>query len=62
MRWVMMFGKTDSRRTQYLTMKNSVFQNELNTIHLMGKFVEQEQLLTTYEQLISEWLLKDNAG
>lgn len=43
-------------------MKNSVFQNELNTIHLMGKFVEQEQLLTTYEQLISEWLLKDNAG
>ncbi|WP_203638516.1 hypothetical protein [Levilactobacillus wangkuiensis] len=55
-RWLMLAGKSDTQRTCQLTVQNPVFQKEMNSINLLGKFVEQEQLIQTYEALISDWL------
>jgi len=52
----MLAGKSDTQRTCQLTVQNPVFQKEMNSINLLGKFVEQEQLIQTYEALISDWL------
>jgi len=55
-RWLMLAGKTDTQRTRQLTVQNPVFQKEMNSINLLGKFVEKEQLIQTYEALIIDWL------
>lgn len=58
MGWLSMYGKDDVIRTQEQKVQNSELRKEMNSIVLLGKFVEQEQLLEEYEQLIEAWLLK----
>jgi hypothetical protein len=59
-KWVTLYGKTpvSVHRTRAGQVQQPIFQQELNTIHLLGKFVEQEQLIQQYEALISQWLAK----
>ncbi|AKP64448.1 DUF2399 domain-containing protein [Levilactobacillus koreensis] len=56
LKWVTLKGKSDSQRTRPVTVKAPVFQQELNSLTLVKKFVEQEQLITEYEELITAWL------
>lgn len=58
MSWVSQFGKLDESRTRGQTVQDSELQQEMGTIDLIGKLVEQEQLLEEYEHLIAEWLAK----
>lgn len=55
-RWVTLYGKPDTHRTRSLTIQHPIYQQELATIHLQGKFVEQEQLIDDYERMIPAWL------
>ncbi|MFC6260886.1 DUF2399 domain-containing protein [Levilactobacillus fujinensis] len=59
LKWVTLKGKVDPQRTRPVTVTASVFQQELNSLTLVKKFVEQEQLIAAYETLITEWL-KEN--
>lgn len=54
--WLNQYGKVDTQRTRSLTVAEPVFQQELKSINLVGKFVEQEQLMAVYEKLIGDWL------
>jgi len=56
--WLNQYGKVDVQRTRHLTVNEPIFQKELNSIKLVGKYVEQEQLLGDYERLIADWLGK----
>jgi len=58
-KWLTLNGKVDGQRTRQLTVQNSVFQKEMNSINLLGKFVEQEQLIGAYETLITAWLAQN---
>lgn len=42
----------DTKRTN----KHPLLNEEMNSIHTLGKFVEQEQLIQDYEKLIKEWI------
>lgn len=39
-----------------LAVQTAVFQQEMDAVNLVGKFVEQEQLITEYERLIGDWV------
>lgn len=56
--WLTLKGKKDVKRTRRLEVKTPVLCEELDSIRLFGKFVEQEQLISNYERLIEEWLIK----
>ncbi|TGD18374.1 DUF2399 domain-containing protein [Levilactobacillus suantsaiihabitans] len=60
--WLTLKGKANRQRTRSLAIQNSVFQKELNSLNLLGKFVEQEQLIATYEPLVTQWLAKSESG
>jgi len=55
--WLTLKGKKDVKRTRRLEVKTPVLCEELDSIRLFGKFVEQEQLISNYERLIEEWLI-----
>ncbi|WP_367295745.1 DUF2399 domain-containing protein [Levilactobacillus yonginensis] len=55
-KWLTLKGKIAAKRTHRLAVTTPRFQQEMNSISLMGKFVEQEQLITDYENLIPGWL------
>jgi len=55
-KWLTLKGKTSAKRTRKLAVTIPRFQQEMNSISLMGKFVEQEQLIAVYEKLIPAWL------
>lgn len=57
--WLIRFGKTDINRTKMLNVKNETMQEEMESIHTLHKFVEQEQLISEYETLIEQWLKKN---
>lgn len=54
--WLTQLGKTNLKRSRKLQISNPVLQKELDSIHVLKCFVEQEQLITEYESLISAWL------
>jgi hypothetical protein len=56
--WLAVNGKLDSKqkRTRQLTVHQPVFQTEMDSVCLLRRFVEQEQLIADYERLISTWL------
>ena len=54
--WLVRFGKQSSKRTKRLAVQTPVLQTELESIITFKKFVEQEQLIAMYEQLIPRWL------
>lgn len=54
--WLTLKGKPSRQRSRALAIQNPVFQKELNSINLLEKFVEQEQLIATYEPLVIAWL------
>ncbi|MFC6289796.1 DUF2399 domain-containing protein [Levilactobacillus angrenensis] len=54
--WLTLKGKASRQRSRTLAIQNPIFQKELNSINLLGKFVEQEQLIATYEPLVTQWL------
>jgi len=58
-RWLTMMGKVNVKRTRQLTVRTPIFQQELDSVHLFGVFVEQEQLIAAYERLIAAWLKED---
>lgn len=54
--WVTLYGEPSARRTRQLTVTTPELRQEMNTVTLFGKYVEQEKLLDDYEKLIEEWL------
>lgn len=54
--WLVQYGKPDTKRTKQQTVQTPLLQEALTSIHTLGKFVEQEQLIAAYEDLISAWL------
>ncbi|WP_424320660.1 DUF2399 domain-containing protein [Lacticaseibacillus chiayiensis] len=54
--WLADMGKRDARRTRQLNVITPVYQAEMTTIALFGKFIEQEQLMGIYEERIAAWL------
>lgn len=54
--WLSLYGKISPSRTRAVTLEPAPFQDEANTIHVLERFVEQEQLIGDYEQLIGNWL------
>lgn len=54
--WLVRFGKVDPQRCKLLQVNNPSLQLEAESINTIGKFVEQEQLIEEYEQLIGQWL------
>lgn len=54
--WLVRFGKVDSHRSKLIQVENPTLQLEAESINTIGKFVEQEQLIEEYEQLIDHWL------
>lgn len=54
--WLADLGKIDARRTKHRKVVSPVYQAEMTTIALFGKFIEQEQLMGVYEVRIAEWL------
>ena len=54
--WLAALGKIDARRTKQRKVVSPVYQAEMTTIALFGKFIEQEQLMGVYEVRIAEWL------
>lgn len=54
--WLADMGKKDPHRTRKLKVVTPVYQAEMTTITLFGKFVEQEQLMGIYEERIGQWL------
>lgn len=56
--WLVRYGKGDSGRTTKLPITNKVLLKEMESISALEKFVEQEQLISDYEQYIPEWLKK----
>lgn len=58
--WLAIAGKPDAthQRTKRLAVQQLVFQAEMDSICLLQRFVEQEQLIDEYEQLIMAWLMQ----
>lgn len=54
--WLSLYGKVAVARTRVITGLPQLFQDEADSIHTLGRFVEQEQLIDVYEQLIPQWL------
>jgi len=54
--WLIRFGKTDIHRTKKIDVSNKTMKAEMESIHTLHKFVEQEQLIAEYEILIEKWL------
>lgn len=55
-KWLVRFGKENPRRTKRLPIQNALLKSELESIHSFKKFVEQEQLIAIYEEIIPKWL------
>ncbi|BAN74249.1 MULTISPECIES: DUF2399 domain-containing protein [Lacticaseibacillus] len=58
--WLADMGKKDPHRTRKLKVVTPVYQAEMTTITLFGKFIEQEQLMGIYEERIGQWLKTKN--
>lgn len=58
--WLARYGKVDAKRTHRLQVVTPQFQLMMDSVTTLGKFVEQEQLIDEYEQLIPQWLAKDD--
>lgn len=56
LRWLTFYGKADATRTQAVAVVPQRLQQEAQSIHTLARFVEQEQLISEYEQLIPQWL------
>lgn len=56
--WLSLYGKISPSRTRAVTLEPAPFQDEANTIHVLERFVEQEQLIGDYEQLIGNYWLQ----
>ena len=54
--WLMRFGKEDIHRTEGAFVENKILKEEMTSIYVFKKFVEQEQLIGEYEPLIEQWL------
>ena len=54
--WLIRFGKENTKRTKQVSIKHPLLIEEMNSIHTLEKFVEQEQLIQDYEKLIKEWI------
>lgn len=54
--WLALYGKKDPQRTRQLQVTTPLYQTEMDSLQVFGKFVEQEQLLAEYERLIPQWL------
>lgn len=54
--WLSLYGKISPSRTRAVPLEPVTFQDEANTFHVLERFVEQEQLIGDYEQLIGNWL------
>lgn len=59
-KWLARFGKADDKRTRELQVTTPEFQEEMDLLNTLGKFVEQEQLIEEYERLIPLWLTHDD--
>ncbi|WP_225418466.1 DUF2399 domain-containing protein [Lacticaseibacillus daqingensis] len=58
MGWLSLKGKRDDKRTQALRIADPTLQTEMDSIAVLGRFVEQEQLIGEYEALIAAWLME----
>ncbi|BDZ29598.1 DUF2399 domain-containing protein [Lactiplantibacillus sp. WILCCON 0030] len=54
--WLTTFGKPNVKRSRDLRVIQPTFRKELDSINVLKCFVEQEQLISTYEALIPAWL------
>lgn len=54
--WLIRYGKNDIERTNRIPITNKILLREMESINTLEKFVEQEQLISDYEQCIPEWL------
>ncbi len=54
--WLMRFGKEDIHRTEGALVENKILKEEMTSIYVFKRFVEQEQLIGEYEPLIEQWL------
>ncbi len=55
--WLANLVNKNAKRTKQLNVMTRVYQDEMTTIALFGKFIEQEQLVTIYEKRIAAWLM-----
>ena len=58
--WLAELGKRNSARSRALQVTSPVFQAEMVSVTMLGKFVEQEQLMPIYTQRIADWLKQAN--
>ncbi len=58
--WLAELGKRNSARTRALQVTSPVFQAEMVSVTMFGKFVEQEQLMPIYTQRIADWLKQED--
>lgn len=54
--WLIRYGTNDIERTNRIPITNKILLREMESINTLEKFVEQEQLISDYEQYIPEWL------
>lgn len=54
--WLSQFGKYDSKRTKSQNIEDEELRQEMVSISVQQRFVEQEQLIGEYERLIADWL------
>lgn len=58
--WLAELGKRNSVRSRALQVTSPVFQAEMVSVTMLGKFVEQEQLMPIYTQQIADWLKQED--
>lgn len=58
--WLVRFGKNNDSRTKIFSVQNEILKEEMQSIHILHKFVEQEQLIKEYDKLIEQWLNTEN--
>lgn len=46
--WLVQYGKVAVKRTQNLSVATPLLQEEMASLHTVGRFVEQEQLIGPY--------------
>lgn len=54
--WLVQDGKVAVKRTQHLPVETALLKEEMASLHTVGRFVEQEQLIGPYELAIGQWL------
>ena len=54
--WLVRYGKLDANRSKAVNVVNPILQREADSIHTLGRFVEQEQLIQEYEPIVEQWL------